>query len=87
MRVGIVKNIIGLAIAKDAKGVERVLKIGDEIALGESVSTQGIDSKVIIGLEGGKELVVKGNDVVKVDQSVALGESFGNETIADVAAL
>ena len=87
MRIGIVKNIIGTAIARDAKNNERILSVGDEIVLGESVITQGIDSKAIVMLEGGKELVVQGSDAVKIDQSVAFGDSFGSESAVEVAAL
>ncbi len=87
MRIGIVKNIIGTAIARDAKNNERILSVGDEIVLGESVITQGIYSKAIVMLEGGKELVVQGSDAVKIDQSVAFGDSFGSESAVEVAAL
>ena len=81
-RIGIIKSISQganvIATAKD--GTQRVLKVGDEIYLGETIQTNDFDSKVVITANDGK-------DTLNLDKSVAQNESFGDESMADVNAI
>ncbi|MFC2491944.1 MAG: retention module-containing protein, partial [Campylobacter curvus] len=85
--VGIVKQVSGTVVAIDAQGNQRVLRVGDEIMLGEVVHTQGSDSSVVVSMNNGKEFTLLGDDTIKIDQSVAQVESFGAEAFADASAL
>ncbi|WP_172128879.1 hypothetical protein [Campylobacter sp. RM16192] len=53
---GVVKQISGTVLAVDANGNQRVLKIGDEVFLGENIKTQGESSSVAIALNNGKRI-------------------------------
>ncbi|MCD8213378.1 MAG: retention module-containing protein, partial [Campylobacter sp.] len=85
--VGIVKQLTGVVIAIDAQGNQRTLQVGDEIALGESVHTQGASSSVVVGMNNGKDFTLLGNDTIKIDQSVIQTQSFGDEAFVDASAL
>ncbi|EAT99644.2 retention module-containing protein [Campylobacter curvus] len=85
--VGIVKQVSGTVVAIDVQGNQRVLRVGDEIMLGEVVHTEGSDSSVVVSMNNGKEFTLLGDDTIKIDQSVAQVESFGAEAFADASAL
>lgn len=84
---GVVRQLNGTAVAIDAQGKQRVLKVGDEVMLGEVVHTEGSDSSVVVSMNNGKEFTLLGNDTIKIDQSVAQVDSFGAEAFADATAL
>ena len=88
-KIGIIKSISQganvIATAKD--GTQRVLKVGDEIFLGETIQTTDIDSKVVITANDGKDIAIIGKDTLNLDKSVAHNESFGNDSVADVSAI
>ena len=88
-KIGIIKSISQganvIATAKD--GTQRVLKVGDEIFLGETIQTTDFDSKVVITANDGKDIALIGKDTLNLDKSVAHNESFGNDSVADVSAI
>ena len=88
-RIGVIKSISQganvIATAKD--GTQRVLKVGDEIYLGETIQTNDFDSKVVITANDGKDIALIGKDTLNLDKSVAQNESFGDESMADVNAI
>ena len=88
-RIGVIKSISQganvIATAKD--GTQRVLKVGDEIFLGETIQTNDFDSKVVITANDGKDIALIGKDTLKLDKSVAQNESFGDDSVADVSAI
>ena len=88
-RVGVIKSISQgssvIATAKD--GTQRVLKVGDEIFLGETIQTTDFDSKVVITANDGKDIAIIGKDTLNLDKSVAHNESFGDDSVADVSAI
>ncbi|WP_149720443.1 Ig-like domain-containing protein [Campylobacter concisus] len=88
-RIGVIKSISQganvIATAKD--GTQRVLKVGDEIFLGETIQTTDFDSKVVITANDGKDIALIGKDTLNLDKSVAHNESFGNDSVADVSAI
>ncbi|MBR8465529.1 retention module-containing protein [Campylobacter sp. faydin G-140] len=85
--VGIVKQLNGSAIAVSVDGTQRILQVGDEIALGESVVASSPSSNLVISLLNGKELPILGNDNVKIDDSVVDTNSFEGNTVADASTL
>lgn len=88
-KIGIIKSISQganvIATAKD--GTQRVLKVGDEIFLGETIQTTDFDSKVVITANDGKDIAIIGKDTLNLDKSVAHNDSFGNDSVADVSAI
>ena len=88
-RIGVIKSISQganvIATAKD--GTQRVLSVGDEIYLGETIQTNDFDSKVVITANDGKDIALIGKDTLNLDKSVAQNESFGDESMADVNAI
>ena len=88
-KIGVIKSISQgsnvIATAKD--GTQRVLKVGDEIFLGETIQTTDIDSKVVITANDGKDITLIGKDTLNLDKSVAHNDSFGNDSVADVSAI
>ena len=88
-RIGVIKSISQgssvIATAKD--GTQRVLKVGDEIFLGETIQTTDFDSKVVITANDGKDIAIIGKDTLNLDKSVAHNESFGDDSVADVSAI
>ena len=88
-KIGIIKSISQganvIATAKD--GTQRVLKVGDEIFLGETIQTTDFDSKVVITANDGKDIAIIGKDTLNLDKSVAHNESFGDDSVADVSAI
>ena len=88
-RIGVIKSISQgssvIATAKD--GTQRVLKVGDEIFLGETIQTTDFDSKVVITANDGKDITIIGKDTLNLDKSVAHNESFGDDSVADVSAI
>lgn len=88
-RIGVIKSISQgssvIATAKDGK--QRVLKVGDEIFLGETIQTTDFDSKVVITANDGKDIAIIGKDTLNLDKSVAHNESFGDDSVADVSAI
>ena len=88
-KIGVIKSISQgssvIATAKD--GTQRVLKVGDEIFLGETIQTTDIDSKVVITANDGKDIAIIGKDTLNLDKSVAHNESFGDDSVADISAI
>ena len=88
-RIGVIKSISQgssvIATAKD--GTQRVLKVGDEIFLGETIQTTDIASKVVITANDGKDIAIIGKDTLNLDKSVAHNDSFGDDSVADVSAI
>lgn len=84
--VGTVKEILGSAFVKDENGVLLGLVVGDNVTTGDTIITNSINDKVVIAL-GDKEITLIGSDVLKLDQSVVLNESFGEETSLQVASM
>ena len=88
-KIGVIKSISQgssvIATAKD--GTQRVLKVGDEIFLGETIQTTDFDSKVVITANDGKDIAIIGKDTLNLDKSVAHNESFGDDSVADVSAI
>ena len=88
-RIGVIKSISQgssvIATAKDGK--QRVLKVGDEIFLGETIQTTDFDSKVVITANDGKDIAIIGKDTLNLDKSVAHNDSFGDDSVADVSAI
>ena len=88
-KIGVIKSISQganvIATAKD--GTQRVLKVGDEIFLGETIQTTDFDSKVVITANDGKNIALIGKDTLNLDKSVAHNESFGDDSVADVSAI
>ena len=88
-KIGVIKSISQganvIATAKD--GTQRVLKVGDEIFLGETIQTTDIDSKVVITANDGKDIAIIGKDTLNLDKSVAHNDSFGDDSVADVSAI
>ena len=64
-----------------------MLKVGDEIFLGETIQTTDIDSKVVITANDGKDIAIIGKDTLNLDKSVAHNDSFGDDSVADVSAI
>lgn len=76
---GVVKEISGNAFIK-GKGDEIVeLFAGDSVTAGDTIITNSVNDKVIIAFDD-KEIVLFGNDTLKLDQSVLNNESFGTES-------
>ena len=88
-KIGIIKSISQGAnvIATTKDGTQRVLKVGDEIFLGETIQTTDFDSKVVIAANDGKDIAIIGKDTLNLDKSVAHNESFGDDSVADVSAI
>ncbi|MGB2552097.1 hypothetical protein ACPF04_02830 [Campylobacter sp. MOP51] len=84
--VGIVKEILGSAFVKDENGELLGLIVGDSVTTGDTIITNSINDKVVIAL-GDKEITLIGSDALKLDQSVVLNESFGEETSLQVASV
>ncbi|WP_169940689.1 retention module-containing protein, partial [Campylobacter sp. RM15925] len=83
---GIIKQISGNVIVIDANGNQRVLNVGDKIAIGDKVVTLTPDSKVIIATMNGKEVAILGNDELVLDQSLIDSGSNSN-VLADISGL
>ena len=77
-KIGIIKSISQgssvIATAKD--GTQRVLKVGDEIFLGETIQTTDIDSKVVITANDGKDITLIGKDTLNLDKKESCPEVF-----------
>ena len=88
-KIGIIKSISQGAnvIATTKDGTQRVLKVGDEIFLGETIQTTDFDSKVVITANDGKDIAIIGKDTLNLDKSVAHNDSFGDDSVADVSAI
>lgn len=86
--VGVVKQMNGLVMAKNAMGEERVLAVGDTIHMDESISTLGAGSKALLSLADGRDIALRGNDSVMVDESVhASAEGFGHDAVVTAQTL
>ena len=79
---GVVKSLIGKAVAVDQNGNERELKVGDIVYMGESVKTSDAADKVTIVANNGKELTVLGSDTLSLNPN-----TIGAEGLADISAL
>ena len=77
-RIGIIKSISQganvIATAKD--GTQRVLKVGDEIYLGETIQTNDFDSKVVITANDGKDIALIGKDTLNLDKKRSSKREF-----------
>lgn len=83
---GIIKQLSGSAVARDAQGNERKLSVGDELMIGEKVITLSIDSKVVIATANGSEITILGNDELALDQSL-IGAGSDSNVVADISDL
>lgn len=67
----------GTAISKDANGRDRLLKVGDVVFSGDTVTMGGIEgTKAIILMENGKEYILLAGDVVRLRGEPPVDESF-----------
>ncbi|MGB2552468.1 retention module-containing protein [Campylobacter sp. MOP51] len=83
---GIVKQISGTVVAVDTNGNERILRVGDEVFLGEAIKTQGEDSSVVLTLNNGKDVTILGNDILALNSSF-LGSGSEDNVVADINSL
>ena len=81
LSIGTVKQVIGLVMAKNAEGVDRVLKVGDVVNFEDTIRTMGAGSQVVLALADGQEISLAGNDDIFLDKSVYVAENFGEEAI------
>jgi len=80
--IGTIRQLSGIAIARNAAGEERVLHVGDKINFEDTISTIGAGSHVTLSLVDGRDIVLAGNDDVLLDKSVyAAGEGFGQDAV------
>ncbi|WP_170000959.1 retention module-containing protein, partial [Campylobacter sp. RM16189] len=80
---GIVKQLFGNVVARDSLGNERILKVGDELMIGERVVTLSPDAKAIIVSPNGTEITILGNDELVLDESLIDSGSNSN-VLADI---
>ena len=86
--VGVVKSVAGGAKAlNNITGEVRILHVGDIVYQNEKITTDSLNSKVVITRTDGKDMTMLGKDTLTLDQSTSNNESFGNETITDILAL
>lgn len=79
--IGTIKQMSGVVMARNAQGEDRILKVGDIINFGETISTVGAGSHVLLSFADGRELDIGGNDGIFLDKSVYAADSFGDEAI------
>ncbi|MDO5046273.1 retention module-containing protein, partial [Campylobacter sp.] len=76
--VGIVKQISGEVVAKDEKGSERKLHLGDEIILGDNILVPDAKSKIVITMTDGQEVMLVGEDTLAFDQNFLNSQGISN---------
>ena len=83
--IGVIKSISQGAnvVVAEKDGTQRVLNVGDEIYLGETIQTTDFNSKVVIAVNDGQDITLIGKDAINLDKSVIQNESFGDESMAD----
>ena len=83
--IGVIKSISQGAnvVVAEKDGTQRVLNVGDEIYLGETIQTTDFNSKVVIAVNDGQDITLIGKDALNLDKSVIQNESFGDESMAD----
>lgn len=83
---GTIKQLSGNVVAKDYLGNERVLKVGDELMVGEKVVTLSPDARAIILDPNGVEITILGNDELVLDESLIDSGSNSN-VLVDISDL
>ncbi|MFL1705890.1 hypothetical protein ACHJH3_02675 [Campylobacter sp. MOP7] len=83
---GIVKEIIGNVSVKDSGEEERILTVNDSLKLGDTVITNSENDKISFEFNDVK-VSLAGGDLLKIDQSVVLSESFGNESNVQLSSI
>ncbi|BCX78679.1 hypothetical protein [Campylobacter sp. 19-13652] len=74
---GKVTFLNGTAISKDSNGRDRLLKVGDVVFSGDTITMGGIDgTKAIILMENGREYVLIAGDVVRLRGESPVNENF-----------
>lgn len=83
--IGVIKSVSQGAnvVVAEKDGTQRVLNVGDEIYLGETIQTTDFNSKVVIAVNDGQNITLIGKDAINLDKSVIQNESFGDESMAD----
>lgn len=87
--VGTVTKMSGQVQVQKADGSIEVLRIGNPIEENDVVMTEGLRSEVTLELEGGREIIIGGNEEVLIDASVfaAVDEGMSVDVEALQAAL
>jgi VCBS repeat-containing protein len=80
-RVGIVKEISGVAKAVSSDGSVRVLVVGDVVEQGDLIVTIGDGSSVKLSFDGGGELKLGAEERTLLDESVYANEAFDNQDV------
>ena len=85
--IGVIKSISQGAnvVVAEKDGTQRVLNVGDEIYLGETIQTTDFNSKVVIAVNDGQDITLIGKDALNLDKSVIQNESFGDESMTDAS--
>ncbi|MFL1707107.1 retention module-containing protein, partial [Campylobacter sp. MOP7] len=81
--LGIIKQLSGQVVARDAQGNERNLNVGDTVFVGETVVTLTGDSKAVISTLDGKEITLLGNDEISLNETLIDSGSNSN-VLADI---
>ena len=76
---GIVKESVGNAIVVNSLGEETRLSAGDALNIGDTVRTSFSSDKLVISF-GLNDVTLTGEDSLKIDQSVIITQSFGEES-------
>ena len=76
---GIVKESVGNAIVVNSLGEETRLSAGDILNIGDTVRTSFSSDKLVISF-GLNDVILTGEDSLKIDQSVIITQSFGEES-------
>ena len=87
--IGTVTKASGQVQVKKAEGNIEMLRVGSPIEENDVVMTEGLRSEVTLQLEGGREIIIGGNEEVLIDQSVfaAVDEGMSVDVEALQAAL
>lgn len=83
--IGVIKSISQGAnvVVAEKDDTQRVLNVGDEIYLGETIQTTDFNLKVVIAVNDGQDITLIGKDALNLNKSVIQNESFGDESMAD----
>ena len=83
--IGVIKSISQGAnvVVAEKDDTQRVLNVGDEIYLGETIQTTDFNLKVVIAVNDGQDITLIGKDALYLNKSVIQNESFGDESMAD----
>ena len=78
--IGVIKSISQGAnvVVAEKDDTQRVLNVGDEIYLGETIQTTDFNLKVVIAVNDGQDITLIGKDALNLNKSVIQNESFGD---------